>query len=273
MDKKIIDKKILLVIIVIILLGGGIFAWYQFRTAKDPVIYPVIDPIVDPLINQEQEIVAPRAVLRGNRKLTSLLPLDIRQGHIATYNVFYQDKIVGEATWSRIEENKIKTVSAINIPELYQEETTGIITHSFDLKPKSAESDSIVKAMGQSMEMKSNVIVDYNANLVNTTIEINGNVSPSISDVINPNTVTEINIQELYIGWEVGDVKVVDKTTVIVPAGTFDVFVIEISGTVIGAEGKNVYYVTSTGKMIKSSVLILGFEFPIITKLKSYLPK
>lgn len=261
------DKKFLIVIIIVILLGGGVFALIQF--AREPVA-----PVAEDQIIAKPITVAPKAVLRGNRELTGLLPLNIRQGYVAIYDVFYQEEIVGKAVWTRIAENRTKVIQEINIPEIYQEETEATIVHSLDLKPKISKASATVRARGQSMSMQINTFIEDN--LINTYMEANGYVLPAISDEIIPNTVAKINIQDLYVGWEAGNVRVVEKTSVTAPAGAFEVFVVEISGIAMGAERKTTYYVTPAGKMIKVNVYVPDIpelKFPIVAKLRSYLPQ
>lgn len=255
------------IVVVVLLLGTGIFTWYQFRPQKNLI------PI---LRDQEQVVAAPQAILRGDINLTRLLPIDIKQGYVATYGIFYQDELVGEVSWSKVQPNKTEVISVINIPELYQERGTVAIIHTLDLKPqsRSARINSVGAMDGTPFTRQIDTIVDYDANLVNTTVEVNGDIWPTYSIPIAPNAVNQIDVADLYVGWQKNDIKVVEKNTITVPAGTFDVLVIEMDGvSIFGNEAKVSYYITQDGKIIQTiqHVSPQPLVFPLVFKLKSYL--
>lgn len=247
MDKKI---KIIIATIIVIVIGFTGFKMLQL------------------------EVFAPQSILRGNIILTNLLPLDLKEGYMAIYDIFYDDEKVGNVTWNRIEQNKIKAIQLINIPELYFEESTTIIIHCPDsLRPKEVIRKGNFKAKGISYFMKINIVVDYELNEIVTTMKVDENIFPSITDIITLDTVAKINIQDLYVGWEIANIKVVRLDTVTIPAGTFDVLVIEHTGYHMMQKIKVTYYATLCGKIIKLSYFPPGFDLPLISKLRSYLPK
>ena len=268
-------NKILIPIIILLVLGGGFFIWHQF-IRQPPIEQPPVEEVQVPPVEEEQ-IVAPRAILRGNIMLNYVLSVDIRQGYIATYDLFHKDEKVGEVSSKRIEPGTIKSVQLINIPGVFFKESIVFIAFCPELlKPKTAiiEGSFEVKKFGHPLaEIETKMEFDYVLNEVRTTSEMNEIVLPTIIDRIVPNTVAKINIQDLDVGLELGDMRVIKIDTVTVPAGTFEVFVIEYIGYITGAETKMTIYVTKEGKLVKGRMFIPGIEVPIVSKLRSYLPK
>ncbi len=229
--------------------------------------------------------IKPQVILRGDMMLTSYLPLNIKQGHIATFDIFYEGKMVGETTWERVREDKTKMTRSKSIPEVamgmfYRYEAITTIIHCPDsLKPKEIKYEGTV----DDVLFQINTIVDYETNRL-TTISERGGSTFEFSHEMLPNSTNKIDIQNLDVNWKFDflvpeeylkyfpfAIEVVEKTTVTVPAGTFDVLVIKYTGPFMFTEKEFIYYITLDGKIIKTSFFthnIPELDSPIISKLR-----
>ncbi len=257
------------------------------ETKEITVIKPPIEPEVT---------IKPQVILRGDIILTSYLPLNIKQAHIATFDIFYEGELVGKSTWERIREDKTKVMQSISIPEVkvfYRLELIATIIHCPNsLKPKEIKQEGTL----DDVPFYANIIIDYETNRITIMGEQEG-FNFEFSHKMLPNTTNKIDIQNLDVNWKFDflipkeyleyfedipfpALEVFEKTTVTVPAGTFDVLAIKYTGSFMFMEKEFMFmkkeiisYITLDGKAIKSSSFIYdipGLDSPIISKLRSY---
>ncbi len=275
------NKLIIGIITVIVLVVGGIAAFYFIQPEIRPE-EPVVNDVADPIDPRVEEIIAPKAILIGNMSNTSL-PVEVRKGYVATFDIYREDKLVGTIAWKRVEEGKTKCehllTEAADMPR--PKRSTAIIKHDAALIVQRMDGETTGGVFVEPFRMA--FVFDrekYKTIIIVGEIETGGVIQ-------DPTAFERIDLRELKIGWRrefparavppaepipgmvIRDpepivIEVIEETTVTVPAGTFDVLRVRITEDII--DTIVYYYITADGRLVKMS------SRGDVSKLRSYSP-